>query len=79
MGSILSKPKPAGPSAEELALQEQRKKEQERAEAERTRQVQESLKKQTLVMAGGTGRRSLLSKGSTGFSNVALRSLLGGS
>lgn len=78
MGKVFSPKKPSGPTPEEQELARQRKLEQERAEADRTREIQEGLKNQTLAGSGKVGRKSLLSRGSTGFSTVSLRSLLGG-
>lgn len=71
MGSVFKKPK--APQAD-ASLEKQRKAELARSEAERMKQIQEGVASQT-ARNRGTGRKSLLTKGSSGFS---LRSLLGG-
>lgn len=81
MGSVISgpkKPKPQEPSAEEKRLAALREREQQLAEAERTKEIQKQLRDQTLQNSSQVGRRSLLSRGNTGFSTTSLRSLLGG-
>jgi hypothetical protein len=79
MGNPFKAPKPPTsppPPKPDPELEAQKKAELERAEKERVKEIQDRLRKETqLNQSGGGGRRSLLSRGSQGFS---LRSLLGG-
>ena len=69
------------PPEEDPAVKAARKRERERAEAQRKRELQEQLRVETQLVSsggGGGGQRSLLSRGTQGFSRGA-RQKLGGS
>lgn len=71
MGGIFKKPKAPEP---DKALEAARAAELKRTESERLQQIQSDLAGQTRARSG-TGKKSLLTRGTSGFS---IRSLLGG-
>jgi hypothetical protein len=67
------------PPEEDPAVAAQRKREKQRAEAERTRELQEQLRTETSLLSSqkSGGQKSLLSRGTQGFSTGGARKKLG--